>query len=172
MLKDFTGLYAKKPVITIVHLGRWYLDQSIWFMPGTTFTDRLEHLRKNLREWGKGTTQYLKKSPKSNVIWVVQEPMRSDSCMKTTCGPELNYRNNILNEMVLLELKQFPNIWIWKSGRYLVEQHISSGLDVFLEDGVHINAPLRSKQVQILYNLLCNDMIKKDGEDRICRCGI
>jgi hypothetical protein len=58
----------------------------------------------------------------------------------------------------------------------MVEQYVRSGKDAFRVDGGHTSDQLRLKQVQILNNLLCNDVMMKNdrviGEDRICRCGI
>jgi hypothetical protein len=123
ILSSALQVYASKPVITMFTVGRWYLHESTWFMNGTSLSQRLEHLRQYLREWGKDTTTYLKNTPESKVIWIIQDPWSADKCTLRLChndrtvGREMNRRNDILNEVALIELKKFPDVWIWKSGR-------------------------------------------------------
>jgi hypothetical protein len=175
-----TNIYSKKPVLIIFEIGRWYLHEDTWPIPNSTFAQREAELLNTLPEWGKLTTKYLRQTPRSRVVWAVQDPFGGNRCVGHVCGPELNRRFNKLNEKALQILNKFPQIWIWKSGRYIVQQHnVTSGSKLYLEDDAHINEEVRLKQVQVINNLMCNNniIIKPKSvevgvsdEERFCVC--
>jgi hypothetical protein len=169
--KSAAKLYKeRKPGLAFFELGRWYLYDMLWPSPNTTLSIRLAVFQKELVRWALVTTQYLDSTPQSKVIWVVQDPIGNQKWIPGLGEKELNERFEQFNEVALSILSQFPEIWVWKTGRQILEQYKLLGLRTHLYDDTHTNDEVRKIQVQILANFLCNKYVTVAISENLCVC--